>query len=540
MIKKILPFLFLAILVVWLYFPIFNNFFQQDEWAGFANYYLVGGKQYIINSLVPDPGHYVPLFKILFATLFKLFGFDYWKWSAVSILWHIINSFLVYLLAKKLFKKSWQAIFCGILFAVFAAGQQATSWVVADSATHVATFFVLLSLVYFFEGKILKSIIMIVVSLLFKEISIGMFAFFLIVLAYQNYIDKKKIFDKRILYFVAIGVLYIIFRYLTFLGIFSNVSAPIITESQGFREILTNMATFPVKTISQTIIPQYALLEISKYIAEKLPDGIAGLPATTFFDNFYLRYVLGVLVTGIFAIVLLVLTLATKFKKNKYTAIAFFSLSFVVINSAIYALSPGRSSFIPIIDSRNLYLPSVGIVFFIISIVSILKDWKMITLILGLFIGSNIMATKIELGKISEIGKYRHNILNQISEDNLKLTDKQVFYTESDTSYYGLPDETKILPFQSGFGQTLLVWFEKSERFPNDFFRDHYLWPIDSQGYKEVDNRGFGYFRDFNLLKSKITEYNLSESSVIAYSWDSKTNKLTNISDIIRLKLKND
>ena len=42
------------------------------------------------------------------------------------------------------------------------------------------------------------------------------------------------------------------------------------------------MATFPVKTISQTIIPQYALLEISKYIAEKLPDGIAGLPATTF------------------------------------------------------------------------------------------------------------------------------------------------------------------------------------------------------------------------------------------------------------------
>ena len=164
----------------------------------------------------------------------------------------------------------------------------------------------------------------------------------------------------------------------------------------------------------------------------------------------------------------------------------------------------------------------------------------MITLILGLFIGSNIMATKIELGKISEIGKYRHNILNQISEDNLKLTDKQVFYTESDTSYYGLPDETKILPFQSGFGQTLLVWFEKSERFPNDFFRDHYLWPIDSQGYKEVDNRGFGYFRDFNLLKSKITEYNLSESSVIAYSWDSKTNKLTNISDIIRLKLKND
>lgn len=536
--KIIYILLLLSVLIIWLYFPIFNNFFQQDEWSGFANYYLVGGKQYIIDSFVPDPGHYVPLFKTLFAVSFGLFKFDFYTWALVSVVWHILNSLLVYLLAKKLFKNNVEAIASSVLFAVLAAGQQATSWVVANGATQGATTFVLLSLIYFFESKIWISILMLTISMLFKEISIGMFAFLPIVIMFQNYISKKKILDKKIIYFVLVGLFYVVFRYLTFLGVFSDVTAPVIIESQGFHEIFTNVSTFPVKAISQTFIPPFLLLEISKYVAIKLPDGIAGLPATTFFDNFYLKYVLGVLVIGVFAAILLILILSIRFKKNRYTAIAFFSLLFVAINSAIYALSPGRSGFVPIIDSRNLYLPSIGMVFFLVSISTMFKNWKVSSIILTFFIALNILVTRIELDKITDIGEERHNILNQIQRDNLKLSEKQVFYIESDTSYYGLPDEVRILPFQSGFGQTLLVWFEKTELFPSNFFDNHYLWPIDSQGYKEIGNKGFGYIREFDLLKSTVKEYNLPVDSVVAYSWDSKTNKLTNTTDIIRLKLK--
>lgn len=536
--KIIYILLLVSALVVWLYFPIFNNFFQQDEWSAFANIYKVGYSQYILNALIPDPGHYVPFARILFAILFKLFGFDYWKWAGFSMVWHIFNSFLVYLLASKIFKKDWQAIFSGILFAVFAAGQQGTSWVVANVATQGATTLVLLSLIYFLESKILSSVLMLILSMLFKEIAIGMFVFFPVVIIFQNYIENKRILDKKILYFIGIILLYVLFRYLTFLGIFSNVKAPVITESQTKSEILYNIATFPIKGISQTIVPQYILLEVSKFVAIELPDGIAGLPGTNFFDNFYLKYVFGFLTSFVFGVIALTFVIIFKFRKGSLATIAFFGLLFVGINSAIYALSPGRSGFVPIIDSRNLYMPSIGMVFFIVSVASIFKNWRWSIVVLSLFTILNILITKLELKGISEVGKNRLNILNQIYSDNLKLNDKQIFYIESDTSYYGLPDNIRILPFQSGFGQTLLVWFNKKENFPLKFFDNAYLWPIDSQGYEEIDNRGFGYVRDFSLLKSILSEYNLPVVSVIAYSWDSKQEKLTNKTYETRLKLK--
>lgn len=536
--KTIYILFLLSILIVWLYFPIFKNFFQQDEWSAFAYIYKIGYGQYLLDALVPDPGHYVPFARILFAVFFKLFQFDYWKWAGLSLAWHILNSFLVYLLARKIFKKDWQSIFSGILFAVFATGQQATSWIVANGATQGATTLVLLSLLYFLESKTFLCILMLVLSMLFKEISIGMCAFFPIVIIFQNYITKKKVFDKKILYFVAVSLFYVVFRYLTFLGMFSDVKAPIITESQTKSEIFYNIATFPIKGIPQTIVPQYVLLEASKFIAIKLPDGIAGLPGTNFFDNFYLRNVFGNLVLFVFVIVTTILAVILKFKKGKLSTIALFGLLFVGINSAIYALSPGRSGFVPIIDSRNLYLPSIGMVFFLVSTVSLFKNWKVSVVVLIFFTIFNIFITKLEIMNISNVGKNRLDILNQISKDNLKLKDKQIFYFESDTSYYGLPDDVRTLPFQSGFGQTLLVWLENTEKFPTDFFNNAYLWLIDSQGYKEIDNRGFGYFRDLDLLTAVLEEYNLPTDSVVAYSWKGKEEKLTNITEEIRLKLK--
>lgn len=531
----------LSVLIFVLYFPIFGIFFQQDEWWGFAEYYLVDGGnaiKYILKALIPDPGHYLPLFKTIIAICFEWFGFIYWKWAIVSIVWHILNSYLVFLLAKKIFKENWQAIFSGILFAAFAAGQQATSWVVANGATQGAATLVLLSLIYFFESKILLSVLMLALSMLFKEIAIGMFAFLPLLMLFQNYIAKKSLFDKRILYFLSVAIFYVVFRYLTFLGVFSDIKAPVITESQTKSEILFNIATFPIKGISQTFIPPYVFLEASKFIADKLPDGIAGFPGTTYFDNFYLKYVFGVLTLFVFGVVGLIFLLALKFRKGNLATIAFFGLLFVGINSAIYALSPGRSGFVPIIDSRNLYMPSIGMAFFIVSVASLFKNWKWPIAILSIFVVFNMLITRLELKGISEVGKNRLNILNQIYNDNLKLNDKQVFYFESDTSYYGLPDTIRILPFQSGFGQTLLVWFNNTEKFPTEFFDNAYLWPIDSQGYKEVDGRGFGYFRDYSLLSATLKEYNLPTESVVAYSWDSKQEKLTNITENIRLRLK--
>ena len=69
-------------------------------------------------------------------------------------------------------------------------------------------------------------------------------------------------------------------------------------------------------------------------------------------------------------------------------------------------------------------------------------------------------------------------------------------------------------------------------------FDNRYLWDIVEQGYRQIGNRGFGYFRDFNLLKDALKDNNLSSSNVVAYNYISGDNKLVNITDEIRQKLK--
>jgi len=116
-----------------------------------------------------------------------------------------------------------------------------------------------------------------------------------------------------------------------------------------------------------------------------------------------------------------------------------------------------------------------------------------------------------------------------------------VFYTESDTSYYGLPIEEKIMPFYSGFGQTLLVWYEgKGEDFPACFFKDKYLYAIIEEGYKECEGRGYGYFRKFDSLKTAILKYSIDPKNVISFSHIAGDEKLVDTSLEIREKLKSE
>ena len=142
------------------------------------------------------------------------------------------------------------------------------------------------------------------------------------------------------------------------------------------------------------------------------------------------------------------------------------------------------------------------------------------------------------LTKIGAEGLLRQKILTQIQWEHPVLPSHAVFYFESDRSYYGLPDTEKILPFQSGLGQTLLVWYYKTQKFPSDFFQNNYLWDLESQGYKQIENQGFGYFRDFDLLKQTIDQHQLPLESVIAYRFNSSHNTLFEVSQEIRDRLK--
>ena len=172
--------------VVFSYLPIFNGFFQQDEWLAFGYHYLwvtQGWNVFLRDIFVPSVGHYQPLNTLVIHSLFRVFGLNFAPYVVISILLHICNSVLVYLLAKKLFNSVSLSLVVMALFSIMASSFQATAWVLADLGIHFATLLAILSLLTwltFLETRSSKyftiSLGSLLVSLLFKEIAVGFFA----------------------------------------------------------------------------------------------------------------------------------------------------------------------------------------------------------------------------------------------------------------------------------------------------------------------------------------------------------------------------
>ncbi len=546
--KKFLP-LLLLVLVIFVYFPIYQGFFQQDEWLGFAR--LITYQDYhrweIFKVIfIPYSAHYTPLSLLNMFLLFSVFHLNYQSYAITSILLHFINSILVFYLVKILFKNYMYGLLAALLFIIMAAGFQTTAWPVADIATHGATIFGLLtlifSLMYIEKNKNIYlelAICSLIISLLFKEITIALIV--LIPLFFYFFSNKKFVKTRRVmLAFIFTGLVYAGTRVAFLLTFRGNSLVATSGYTQQFSTALYNLITFPAKAFSQTIFPQGLLLKISRYLANQMPDKLTGEKFTSTYNLFVEQKVL----EGLSLIIFLVfggviLYFWKSYSTKKFGKILGFSFLFVLLNSLIFVFSPERSGVVNIIDSRNLYFLSIGTILIILALLNkVCKNniTKIIFILLPVFM-INLSWLNYEVSNLVNNGIVRKNILYQIKNYYPKLPQKVIFYTKSDYAYYGLSSNETILPFQSGLGQTLLVWYEESEKFPKEFYSTRFLWDIKEQGYYENNTRGFGYFRDYSLLKENMIKYHLPIESVIAFSWQSKTSTLTNITEKIQKQL---
>lgn len=516
----------LSLLPLAFYLPLFNGFFQQDEWYGFAWYVLHSDSlKYIFASSV---GHWNPLTLGVNHMLFSLWGMNYSSFLVVSLLLHAIATLLVYLLAKEIFGKPKPAIVAAFLFTALAGHFQGTAWVVANIGTHLATILGLLSALFFLRRRLLSSLVFLVVSLLFKETTIGLFPLYLLYIFFVAKKDKAYKSSARIV--VGWGLAYLFVRVLMFFG--PNVAGDqLVTQSQDISKLLYNFVTVPVKAISQSIFPSEFLLIVSGWFGGLLPEKIAGMPGTPQFESFVVKRVLEAISLALAGGVA-----AWSVVKIKYSKLVVFGLAWIVTNSFIFAFAPEHSGVIFTIDSRNLYFVSVGTAIFLTALAShFYKSYpKVVVVVLSILILVNGYWLNRNISGFVKKGEVRKSILTQMKNTYPDLPEKVVFYTKSSQSYYGLPPEEKILPFQSGLGQTLLVWYYPQEGFPKEFFENRFLWPIEEQGYEQFGNRGFGYFRDLDLLREAVDQYNLPKQSVIAFSWDGKKNFLTDITQEVR------
>ncbi len=525
------------------YSKILFGFFQQDEWLSLAFNHLLGPNilNVISQSFAPSVGHYQPLNTLILYWMTTVFRVNYMPYSLTSILLHLANVVMVYFLALGVFKEKKLSFITSLLFGVGAAAHQATSWVMADVGIHLSTFFALASLISFSifleraETKLFfNSLALLVVSLLFKETAIGFFIFYPIMFYVFAGTKLKKIRKFPILILVT-GFAYLLSRVLMIAipSSYANNNT-LVTHSQSFFHLIYNMITIPALSLVQAIIPSSLLVEFSRFITTRLPTSLTGEFGTTAFDIFANKRVLESLNILLFASILyLIFLVIKKIGSSFQKKVIISAVLFIIVNSLIYALAPDQSGIMTIVESRNLYFISIATSFLLVFI------FKKISPAIYLIIILNIILLNGYLTHLNMNASDRRTVLNQIKNDYPVLPKRTLVYIESDTSYYGLPDTVRIVPFQSGFGQTLLVWYMDADYFPNSFFKDRFLWEIKEQGYRQESDRGFGYFRDFGLLKQTIKEYNLPIDSVISYFWNGKFHTFTNTTEKTRLKLKN-
>ncbi len=546
-IRNLIPLFVLVLLVLAGYLPIIFGFFQQDEWLGLARFipFKDGSfSEVFLNAIAPSGTHYTPLATIVIYLMFSIFGLNYPLYAIVSIILHILASLLIFSLAKAIFGNSKLAFCAMILFGVSSAGFQATSWPIADISTHFSTIFGFLSLILFFKfmQKIKKhllifSLITLLISLLFKENTIGFFILFPAMLFIFSSINKSSKI-KYSLIIILVGLIYLSLRLMMLHSLSQTFSQG--NSNQPTFKFLYNVVYIAPRAFSQSLVPSFQMYEITHGVTKFLPASLTGEFGSPKYDKFVLESIFEIANILLFLGLVAFCLFLFKHSNSKASKIIVFSVLFVLINSLPLMFAPERAGIIFTIDSRNLYLISTGTIILIITIGSLIRNKTNLIVLFLIYITLNLLWLSQQTSKLMKEGQERREILNKIKSEYPNFPPKSIIYTESDSSFYGLPPNEKILPFQSGFGQMLLVWYDSSMDFPKDFFKNKFLWEITDQGYKESkENKevGFGYFRDFSLLTKAVEGNNIPLESIIAFSYDSQNKDLRNMSTELRGRL---
>ena len=319
------------------YLPIFNVFFQHEEWSAFGRIFALRSGDFkftILSYLSPNVAHYVPLARLLSFIYILLFKLNSNLFAIESLFFHLVVSSLSFILFRRVLKNHYLALFATTFFALNASSHQATTWLVADINTHMSTLFALGSLIFALStNRRWLSLVFLLTALLFKETPIGLFAFLpTLVLLFGNINHKKdRIFLFQILCFSA---LYIVLRALMISSSRMHIDDRLVTETQSIYEILVNFLTFPAKVLAQTLIPTRLLLSWARSLGHLLPMAITGAKGTTAFDLFVEGTGLQVVNYSLFVFLTAPVLFLTKLRIDPSTKKnLIFGLSFVFFNS---------------------------------------------------------------------------------------------------------------------------------------------------------------------------------------------------------------
>ncbi|HSX09832.1 MAG TPA: hypothetical protein VLF93_06780 [Candidatus Saccharimonadales bacterium] len=555
--KNSIIFFCLAILIFFYTRGLFNTYFQQDEWNGFG----------LVISLSHQPWwswfgilgfyHVIPLSQFFWYILYRVFGYQAFYFALTAYLLHVVASFLVYQVSKRLSKNELVGILTAVLFA--------TNGRASDAFTHLAVFpatvtcFIAMMAFILYLTKFTKENVItlkdtIVLLLIFlTAILLREDGFMLIpLLLCFFFVYNRKIFSKKnILFFVSFFALVVI----TFgMRIFIALHEPstLVTTDDPHHIYLYNLVTFPFKLIVQSLVEIYYVLDyvvshITLFYSSSsaiIPPPIINTVGTDFI----------ILVLFNFIVVLFVF-LTYKMKDTLLWKNISFGLLWILINAGLLA-GVGRYMFV--IEQRYLYHASF-VTSFIISLIFVAVwqrkngHWVLQLLRRLLMIGIVIfllMTSYQELHAKMQIwqqwGQARQSIVKSLITLYPTIPHNTIFFVQCQgtchrNSEFGLPN-TVVLPFSSGPGWIFMLQYARqNEDAYAPFFATvngkQFLWDYGTQGYEKKGDYGFGYFIDKKLLTETLKKNKLNKNIVIGLEYDESNFTFHDISKEVKREL---
>lgn len=542
------PLLISSATIIFVTFIAFWNinkiFFQQDEWFGLGGVIFRqealgswGSIVQIFNFKNINEGvRFLPVTSILNQVIYGNLGLNFSAYGILMLIVIIFSALILNLFVSKLTNSYLISTISSILWVTNNLAYQAFSWIgTFTSSVFSVVFFLsgLYFLILFNEKRnfyfFIISLISITLSLFTKETSVFYPVIYLFLIWFFFNINFK-FFDKlklSALILIPLVVSLILPRLFFLSQGQTNFSPPI--RAAGSQELVYNSFLLPAKTLFHTFLSNAQIYELV-YSANR-----------TFFENqvdgFVIERIIGdalslLVAFYILLIILLVLTITTKENKK---LILFSLLSFFASTLPLIVFK-GNSV---IVEQRYYIYPAIFSSLLLVSIIySLVGRFKLFgKALLILFVlpilAFNIQGVRKMLRDDIQVGNYRKNILNTVTSIKPKLSNNNIFY------FY--TDHTGFYEFQSGFGQTLAVYFYDTSKISKEVLVNRDFWDLSYEGMKSYDKGKFGYYMTYDkLLEGLRNNKDITVDSVHSFYWDYQNHTVRDVSSEIRDRLKKD
>lgn len=514
-----LIFFVITILVVFSCHRIFNLGFLNDEWLQLGYVRSLGLLAGYVNVLsITDifmgKGRF--LGGIINNAFLYFFDSNPLPFAIFAFVFHIINSFLVYLFIKELTQKKNIAAISAFIFCIPASAHQAISWLAASVQTIGGMTFILaavLSGLYGIKQKktelTLLAWIFGYIAFLFKESSFFVFPILLFLPFFTRKKSERKKNYKRLLILIPIAIVGCI-KIIQFFGIGSK-SFISQNEIHVLSKALFNMIFYPFVSLSQFFIPFRFMLQLSFEFSSFFYSFLARADETNQSVSVVVSDMLSIIIS--FLLILFALFIYIRNKKIRiyiHFCLIWYVLSFIPM--AIFLPERNTSylesrylyfSFFPIAFIIGIYAEEAAVIFGRLFKKKVI-GWIIVGLVLSMFIYKQMTFMYREIEKNIAYADNIKHVMREISDLYKTLPDKPIFLVEGDKKFYYA---NMSLPFQEGEGYMIALTFRDRPVMPKELLGISYLAKHESQGYQEIGNKGFGFFRDRDDLLSFIRDH---------------------------------